>query len=467
MKGMHGKSEQQRPSGLEEAHGLHETHRERADTTVAYRRAFDSAQPDPGRAVLHVDFVAKEVEWEFRPGRETRAWTFNGTVPGPTIQARVGDVLELSLTNHLIEPTAIHWHGLRVPAAMDGTDIVQRPVQPGERFVYRFRLPDAGTFWYHPHVNETVQLERGLYGALIVRADDEPQFDGERILLFDDIQLDRKGQIRPPGWWVEKHNGRGGTTRLVNGRQEPVLYMAAGQIERWRMVNAASACYILFSIGGKPFKIIGTDGGLITAPVVATKILLAPAERVDILVGPFAEGDILRVESLKHSRGKIGIPKRERFATLEVGQASPSMAVVPTLLRDLEPLVTGPVTANRQVTFDWKLDRQHGVQFLINQESHHRADPVCVGELQVWDIINRTPVDHPFHLHGFFFQVVEVNGRKPPYLSWEDTVNIPAKKRVRIAWKPDDRPGEWMYHCHILEHHAAGMMAHFEVISRQ
>lgn len=92
---------------------------------------------------------------------------FNGQVPGPTIEARVGDVLEIHLTNRLTEPTAIHWHGLRVPAAMDGTDMVQRPVALGETFIYRLELPDAGTFWYHPHTNATVQLERGLYGALV------------------------------------------------------------------------------------------------------------------------------------------------------------------------------------------------------------------------------------------------------------------------------------------------------------
>jgi FtsP/CotA-like multicopper oxidase with cupredoxin domain len=103
--------------------------------------------------------------------------------------------------------------------------------------------------------------------------------------------------------------------------------------------------------------------------------------------------------------------------------------------------------------------------FTINDESHHRAEPVRLGELQVWDVVNDSSVDHPFHLHGFFFQVVTVNGVKPAFLSWEDTVNVPAKGSVRLAWLPDERPGEWMYHCHILEHHAGGMMAHFEIVN--
>ena len=165
------------------------------------------------------DLEARETEWEFTSGVKTRAWGYNGQVPGPVIEARVGDVLEVRLTNSLPEPTTIHWHGLRVPAAMDGTENVQHPVMPGETFTYRFALPDAGTFWYHPHSNETVQMERGLYGALIVRGDDEPELDAERVLVLDDVKLDRNGQIKPPGGVVERHDGGWAGTVLINGRE--------------------------------------------------------------------------------------------------------------------------------------------------------------------------------------------------------------------------------------------------------
>jgi FtsP/CotA-like multicopper oxidase with cupredoxin domain len=438
------------------------------DWLDAYTRALEAATPDPGRSVVTVVLEATEFDWEFKAGRRTRAWGFNGQVPGPTIEARVGDVLEVHLRNHLPEATAIHWHGLRVPAAMDGTEMVQRPVAPGETFTYRFRLPDAGTFWYHPHLNETVQLERGLYGAIVVRGPEEPRLDAERVLVFDDVQLDRKGQIKPPGWWLESHNGREGSTRLVNGRQEPELTIAAGQLERWRLVNAASARYIRLSIGGRPFKLLGTDGGLITSPVTLTEVLLAPADRVELAVGPFSEGETLAIESLGYQRGKFGgklrQPKPESFGQLRVGPTARTTAAIPEVLRRIEPLVTGPVQPTREIHLGWKLSLKHGVAFTINQESHHRAEPSRVGELQVWEIVNDSPVDHPFHLHGFFFQVLEVNGQPPAFLAWEDTVNIPRKGRVRIAWLPDKREGEWMYHCHILEHHAAGMMAHFDVV---
>ncbi len=443
----------------------HVAHVTPSEWLTAYTAAYEAAQPEPGCAVVPVALDAREIDWEFTRGTVTRAWGFNGQVPGPTIEAQVGDVLEIRLTNRLAEPTAIHWHGLRVPAAMDGTEMVQRPVAPGETFTYRFKLPDAGTFWYHPHVNETVQMERGLYGALIVRGPDEPRVDEERVLVLDDVQLGKDGQVMPPGWWLESHDGREGDTRLVNGRQEPELTIAAGQIERWRIVNAASARYVRLSIGGQPFQIIGTGGGLITSPFTTSETVLVPAGRVDLVVGPFAEGATLRIESLPFKRGAFRSRKKpELFATLRVGPSARSTAEIPARLRRIDPLVTGPVTPTREVRLGFELSRQHGIAFNVNRELHHRADSVRVGELQVWDIVNRSPIHHPFHLHGFFFQVLEVNGKPPEFVSWEDTFNVPAFGRVRIAWMPDDRPGEWMYHCHILEHHAGGMMAHFDVV---
>ena len=386
---------------------------------------------------------------------------YNGEVPGPTIEGSVGDTLAVRLTNRLPEPTSIHWHGLRVPADMDGTELVQRPVQPGEVFEYRFALPDAGTFWYHPHTNETVQLEKGLYGALVVRAPGEPELDGERVLVLDDLKLDRKGQIARFGGWKERREGRLGETHLVNGKEEPELEMAAGQLERWRIVNASSSRYVLLSVGDRPFAILGTDGGLVPEPVTATEVLLTPGDRVDLAVGPFSQGESVAVESRPYDRGMV---KEEgaRYATVRVGAPAPSRANVPPALRRIEPLVVGDVAPNRTVRLGGRPSLR-GVKWMVAGEAHHRAEPVRVGELQIWDVVNETKMDHPFHLHGFFFQVLRVNGKPPKVLSWEDTINVPARGQVRIAWLPDDRPGSWMYHCHIPEHHAAGMMAHFEV----
>jgi FtsP/CotA-like multicopper oxidase with cupredoxin domain len=434
-------------------------HEPGADVAAAYRRAYDDAQPDPGRSVVRVDLEAREAEWRLGGRQPARAWTFNGQVPGPVIDARVGDVLEVRLTNRLTASTMLHWHGLRLPAAMDGTDMVQHPVAPGETFVYRIKLLDAGTFWYHSHSDEPVQVKRGMYGALIVRADDEPVLDRERVLVLSDANVEPTGELSatvPP-------EGRDGNVRLVNGAPEPELMIWGGQVERWRVINAASARYIRLSIGGRAFTALGTGGGLLEAPVRMQDVLLAPGERADIAVGPFEPGEVLSVVSEPYDRG-FGAGETEQFATLHVGPSAPSHAVVPERLRVISPLAVGPVTPTRVVTFSERPDAHGEVDFLINGRQHYRAEPAVVDELQVWDLVNTSSLDHPFHLHGFFFQVLERNGAAPAFRSWEDTVNVPAKGRVRIAWVPDDRPGEWMYHCHILEHHAAGMMAHFAVV---
>src|ERR671930_678796 len=249
---------------------------------------------------IAVELAARETEWEYAAGRKVDGNTFNGGVPGPLIEANVGATVHARLTNNLPQATTIHWHGLRVPADMDGTEAVQRAVEPGEGFGYRFVVPDAGTFWYHSHVNETEQLERGLYGALIVRGPDEPVFDGERVLHLDDLKLDEEGRLAPFGDPHEHHAGREGDVRLVNGEQEPELEIAAGRIERWRIVNAANTRFVRLSIGGRPFTILGTDGGLLPAPLEAREVLVTPGDRVELAVGPFAEGEVVEVEALPY-----------------------------------------------------------------------------------------------------------------------------------------------------------------------
>jgi FtsP/CotA-like multicopper oxidase with cupredoxin domain len=403
--------------------------------------------------VVSIELDAHEIDWEFAPGRSIRGFAYNGQVPGPTIEANVGDTVEVRLKNSLAQATTIHWHGVRVPAEMDGTEAVQPPVVPGESFEYRFVVPDAGTYWYHSHTNETEQLERGLYGALIVREPNEPSFDAEQTLLFDDLKLGPDKDLAPFGDEHEHHAGREGDVRLINGSQEPELAMPGATVERWRMIDTANTRFVRLSIGERPFTIIGTDGGLLPEPISAMEVLLTPGERVELAVGPFEEGESIEIEALPYDRGKGETP-RERFATLHIGAATESSAHIPETLRQIDPLVDKGVEPTR--TIDLKA--------LMHAGHHQRADPVRVGELQVWDLVNETGQDHPFHIHGFFFQVVQQDGEPSSVLAWKDTVNVPRKSQTQIAWLPDDRPGEWMYHCHILEHHAMGMMAHFEVV---
>lgn len=422
----------------------------------------DVPAPEASREIV-LDLVARPAEVEIAPGRTIPAWTYNGQLPGPTIEAHVGDTVVVRLTNNLEEPTTIHWHGIRLPATMDGTEVVQPLVAPGETFEYRFVVPDAGTFWYHSHHNETVQMERGLYGALVVRGDDEVAVDRERVLVLDDMKLKRNGDFKKFGGWMEEHMGREGDVRLASGVVEPTLDVAAGQVERWRVVNASSARFVMLTLGGRPFSLIATGGGLIEAPRRISQVLLPPGDRVDIAVGPFEEGDVIPVDSAPYDR-HIGKKKVERFATVRVTAAAQSVAMIPDQLRSIEPLASADATPHRVVTMSEKLSWRRGTDFMINGEMHHNDAPVTVGELQVWDVVNASHMDHPFHLHGFFFQVLSVNGVEPGFRSWKDTVNVPPGGTVRIAWMPDDRPGLWMYHCHILEHHAGGMMANFAVV---
>jgi FtsP/CotA-like multicopper oxidase with cupredoxin domain len=417
---------------------------------------------DPRTVRISLD--ARETEWEVAPGVTITGFGYNGQVPGPAIELTQGVPVEIEFTNRLAEPTLIHWHGLRVPAAMDGTDSTQRPVQPGETFTYRFTPPDAGTFWYHPHANETEQLEKGLYGAFIVRGAEEPVVDREQTLIFDDVNADAQGRLAKFGGFRERHDGREGDIRLINGKAEPRLTIAAGQVERWRIINASSARYVRFSLGGATFRIIGTDGGLIEAPVEATEVLLPAADRVEILVGPFAEGETFPIDSLQYFRSTMKRRGKEKFGQLVVGPQKPSLASIPERLRTIAPLATNDAVPTRTVNFSVGLSLRRGLDFLVNGEMHHNDQPVKIGDLQVWDVVNSSLMDHPFHLHGFFFQVLSVNGKPPAFRSWEDVVNLPPRSTVRIAWMPEDRPGNWMYHCHILEHHEAGMMGHFEVV---
>jgi FtsP/CotA-like multicopper oxidase with cupredoxin domain len=417
---------------------------------------------------VRYDLEASTFNWEIAPGKTIEAWGFNKQVPGPALTANVGDTMIIRVTNHLSEPTLVHWHGICLEASMDGTDGTQKPIAPGESFEYRFTVLQAGTFWYHSHANETVQMERGMYGSLVVADGNDPVTDGERTFMIDDMKLTGDNKFAEPGWFfprmVERHDGRQGNTLLLNGRENPQIEMHAGQVERWRFINSSSARYFKLSLSGKNFIIIGTDGGLLEHPRPVTELLIVPGERLDIAAGPFAEGETFAIESLPYNRGTVLKARRETFATVMVGRQTESKAFIPDTLRHIEPLAPGNAPITRTIKLSEVLSIKRGVDFKVNDHEHFNDKPVKVGELQIWEIDNTSPMDHPFHLHGFFFQVIEENGKVPEYRAWKDTYNITPKTKTKIAWLPDNRKGTWMYHCHILEHHAAGMMAHFEVI---
>lgn len=417
--------------------------------------------------LIEYNFEASVFNWEIAPGKIIEAWGINKQLPGPVLRARVGDTLVIRMTNNLPEPTTIHWHGICLPASMDGTDSVQKPIEPGQVFEYRFTVHDAGTFWYHAHTNETVQMERGMYGAIVVEGETDPVVDGDKIFMIDDMKLDENNEFTKPSWsiprLVERHDGRQGNTLLLNGKEDIVINVDGGQTERWRFINSSSARYFVLHLGGKAFKIISSDGGLLEHPRTVTEALITPGERIDIAV-TFTEGETFVIESLAYNRMTFLKPKREAFATVIAGESKPSKAFIPETLRKIEPLAPQEAIVNRKIKLSVGPSLKDGLAFLVNGKEHVNDKPVIIGELQVWEVANTSLMDHPFHLHGFFFQVIEENGKAPAYRAWKDTYNLPPRSKIKIAWMPDNRPGTWMYHCHIIEHHAAGMMATFDVI---
>lgn len=436
----------------------------RQDLTLA---RFEDRNPDP--RVVEVNLEAAMGEWELSPGRRVHAMTYNGGVPGPTLEANVGDIVVVHFTNRLSVPTTVHWHGVRVPADMDGSPHSQAPVAPGGSFEYRFTVLDAGTFWYHPHLTESVQMERGLYGAIVVRGPSEPRADAEGVLLLDDVLLGVDGQIAPTGDLLEQHNGREGPLLLVNGRAGASLPIRAGQRQRWRIVNAGSARFYRLSLPGHRFTIVGSDGGLIPTPRSVDELLLVPGDRVDVLVDGVAQpGSAVTMQNLPYARGHgAGITSPEDVLIVRYVADSPVEVLAPPSSGPrIDRLPVEGVTA-REVTFNEHIDRDlERVVFTINDRSYPDVPDIetHVGATEVWDLVNGSEMEHPFHLHGFSFQVLSRNGTSEADLSWEDTVQLRGHERLRIAFRPDNRPGHWMYHCHILEHVDNGMMATLRVL---
>jgi FtsP/CotA-like multicopper oxidase with cupredoxin domain len=281
------------------------------------RSGLTTGQP-PRRAITGVlqvvDLEAAEHDWEISPGMVVHGYAFNGQPPGPVIEARVGDTLLVRLTNLLPEPTTIRWHGPPEPVAMDGSELAADPVPPGGRLQYRLHLPNAGTFWYHSPIAGTTQSNRGLCGVLVVRDPEEPAFDGERVLLFDDLELNRRGQLTAPEELWRYRRGPQGEVLLVNGVLEPKMQIATGQVERWRLVNTASARHLRLSLSGHRFHLIRTDS---PTPHAVDEVLMNPGDRFDLAVGPFPSGETVVLEALPYA-GSVGEPWRRTLATLHV-----------------------------------------------------------------------------------------------------------------------------------------------------
>lgn len=432
----------------------------------------EPADRNPDPHVLEIDIVARLAEVEIAPGQRVRAWTYNGGIPGPLVRATVGDRIVVHFTNELPEPTTIHWHGVRVPIEMDGVPGISQPeVEKGGTFTYDFIVPDAGLFWYHPHVMSAAQVGYGLYGALLVEDPADTVGVADQVtLVLSDIGFDSKGVLEPAdsGGSAGMVFGREGTYVLVNGKSLPTLQARAGAPQRWRVVNTAKSRFFYLDLDGQPFVTIGSDGGLQEHPVTSEVVLVAAGERVDLIVTPTgAPGSTLVLRSVPYNRGYGSTAYRgaEDLLTIAFTRQAP---LPKQTLAEIRRVITPPRSEGAtpmDITLTLPPQENGRSEFRVNGVPYWKAKPypARLGETQLWVIKNDTEWDHPFHLHGFFFMAVDEQGAPVRPLAWKDTINVPMKTTRRFLVTFDERPGTWMFHCHILDHADGGLMGTVQV----
>ena len=436
--------------------------------------------------------ATREVRLSAGPGRallvggghpETDVWCFNGTVPGPEIRVPQGARLRVPVENNLSEETTVHWHGIRLPNGMDGVPhLTQNPIAPGKTFVYEFDVPDAGTFWYHPHQRSFEQVGRGLSGALIVEEREPIQVDRDVTWVLGDWRFLSDAQFNDDFGNLHDvaHAGRIGNTVTVNGTVLEAVRVRSGERIRLRLINAANARVFGLEFRGHRPKVIAIDGQPVTPHEAENgRIVLGPAMRVDVvldMMGPpgarlpvadtFYHGREYRLVDLAYSDES---PLREQ--PLDAAISLPANPLPEPDLANAERheirlgggmmgMMTSAVVDGRPM--DMREMMRHGLAWSINgvAASGHVHEPVAVlarGRSYLLDMRNDSAWWHPMHLHGHAFRVLSRNGEPTRHREWQDTVLMAPRERVEIAFVADN-PGDWMFHCHVLEHQAGGMM---------
>lgn len=444
---------------------------------------------------------------------------FNGQYPGPLIEVTEGATILVRFHNAIDQPSSVHWHGVRLDNRFDGAvGVTQDPVAPGETFQYRVRFPDAGLYWYHPHVREDIQQDLGLYGNMLVRSREPGYFlpaHREEIVMLDDLLLDERG-LAPHGAEAPTHAlmGRHGNVPLVNGEPRYERRVRRGEVVRYFLTNVANARVFNLSFGaGARVKVVGGDIGKFEREEWATNVVIAPAERYIVEVEYAEPGTALlttRVHALDHMSGSFWpavdtlgavtvaaapadarrdasfgalrdhrdvaaelAPFRAAFArpvdrTLVLTLRTRGLpAPVANMLQGINAAVDWNdgmpmmnwVTTGREVT--WVLrDRDTGRE---NMDIDWRFR---LGEVIKLRIVNDASashaMQHPIHIHGQRFLVLSRDGVPTTNLGWKDTVLIPAGETVDLLVEMSN-PGRWMLHCHVAEHLGVGMMGVFTV----
>lgn len=443
--------------------------------------------------VVRAATVDKEVRLMPAPGRlplvggghpETGVWCFNGTVPGPEIRLRQGERIQIVCDNHLSQDTTIHWHGIRVPNPMDGVPYVtQPPIEPGRSFTYEFTVPDAGTYWYHPHDHSSEQIGRGMMGAFVIEEPAPLVVDREVIWVLGDFRLRSDASIA--GGFDNPMEmsmaGRIGNTVTINGRVPTDFAVRSGERIRLRLINAAAARIfglefrqhrpLVVALDGQPIAPHPPDGG---------RVVLAPAQRIDLVLDLIGKpgGKSSVVDTFYRH-----LPYR--LVDLAYADAPPlrtkALAPPATLPRNTQPepdlagaqrhvvtLTGGMMGGGGMSGMSMGMGMMGGGRAMwaingsaiVNDDMQHMKPILTLtrGKTYVLAIDNQTAWYHPIHLHGHSFRVVTRNGKSTQYRAWRDTVLMPPRERAEIAFVADN-PGDWMFHCHILDHQDGGMMA--------
>jgi len=426
-------------------------------------------------------------------GPETAVWAYNGRTPGPVIRAMQGERLRVHVKNTLDQPTTVHWHGIRLANAMDGVPyLTQPPVQPGETFTYEFDAFDAGTYWYHPHFNSSEQVAMGLAGALIIDEPAPPEVDRDVLWVIDDWRLTKDAAIAPfdRPFHDMVHGGRFGNTVTVNGQIAEDVPVTPGERIRLRIVNVANArIFRLIFTGHRPW-LAAIDGHPVPPRQFDEgQLIIAPGSRADLIldmtgktgerftvIDNSPEGIRYRLADLAYgptpakpapartapaawADNPISEPDLDTATRLELVMEGGAMGGLESALYKGEKL-TGRELA-RQYGMAWSFN---GVVHPPMQYGEH-SHPMFTfkkGESVILAIRNDTAFAHPIHLHGHTFRVLTRNGKPAPDRPWQDTVLLTVDGEVEIAFVADN-PGDWMLHCHILEHQKSGMMGHFRV----
>jgi len=419
------------------------------------------------------------------PYAATALWCYNGSVPGPEIRLRQGGRLRVAFTNRLDEDTTVHWHGLRLPNAMDGVPLLtQPPVRPGEAFAYAFDVPDAGTFWYHSHVNSSQQVARGLYGVLVVEEREAAvRVDRDETWVLDDWRLTPEAGLA--GGFDNPHDlshaGRLGNTATVNGKLPEDFAVRRGERIRLRLVNAANARIFALEFRQHRPKVIALDGHPVAphAPD-GNRVVLGPGMRADIVLDATGApgGKTPVVDSFYRNREYRLVDLAYDAQPLRAAPPQWPIALPPNPLPepDAERARRHEIVFNGGAMGGAVMAEMGGAMGPVEAGSFWFLNGAAAGggipepmltlrrgESCVLAMTNATAWHHPMHLHGHAFRILSRNGRPAARREWRDTVLLAPRERVDIAFVADN-PGDWLFHCHVLGHQASGMKSLIRVL---